>query len=65
MNLTEMKTEVLWGLIGELSRSLAVRELTSPSERTGLYKDTSTAIQGILSALLEEVNNRKPDSATH
>ena len=63
MNLKEEKTEVLWAVIGEISRALAVRELTQPSERTGLFKDTQTALQGILGALMQEINDRKPDSA--
>ena len=62
MDLKEQGTQVLWGLTSELSRCLAERELTPPSERTGLYKDVSGALQGIMNALLEEINNRKPDS---
>ena len=64
MDLKEQGTGVLWGVVAELSRCLAIRELTPPSERTGLYKDTTDALNGILSALLEEISNRKPDSAT-
>ena len=62
MNLKEERTEILWGLVAELSRCLAVRELTPVPERTGLYKDTTNAMSGIMSALLEEINSRKPDS---
>lgn len=63
MNLKEERTEVIWGLIGEISHILAARELTSPAERTGLFKDTHNALQGILGALMQEINERKPDSA--
>lgn len=63
MDLTQEKTEVLWGLISEISKSLSVRELTTASERTGLYKDVTAAMNGIMNALLEEINNRKPDSS--
>ena len=62
MNLKEMETQVLWGLIAELGNTLATRELIPPSERTGLYKDVSSAVQGILGALMQEINDRKPDS---
>lgn len=64
MDLKEQGTQVLWALVGELSKCLAERELTPASERTGLYKDTSTALQGILGALMQEINDRKPDSST-
>ena len=64
MNLKEGNTTVLWGLVAELSRALAVRELTPVSERTGLFKDTSAALQGILGALMQEINDRKPDSSS-
>lgn len=64
MNLKEEKTQVLWNLIGEISKMLAERELVPASERTGLYKETSDALTGIMNALLEEINQRKPDSAT-
>lgn len=63
MDLKEQGTQVLWGLAGEISKCLAERELTAPSERTGLYKDVSTALQAILGALMQEINDRKPDSS--
>lgn len=64
MNLKEEKTEVLWALIGELSKILAERQFIPPAERTGLYKDTQNALCGIISALMQEINDRNPDSAT-
>jgi len=58
MNLKEEKTEVLWSLIGELSKVHAERQFVPASERTGLFKDTQDALCGIISALMAEVNER-------
>lgn len=59
MDIKSKDTKILWAIVGEISEAMARRELIPPSERTGLFKETSEALYESFKGIVCEIDDRR------
>lgn len=61
-NIKDKNSNVLWGVVAEISNTLSRRESIPPSERTGTYKDVTDALYSEFKDIVCTLDDRMPDN---